>query len=55
MGVIEKPKGYSAEKEVNIKSLVTVLKPALPILAVLVIGTIGFIGWRKQRALKSIG
>lgn len=52
VGVIEMPEGYSAEREVNKKSLVTMLKPALPILAVLVIGAIGFIGWRKQKASK---
>ncbi len=46
VGVIEMPKGYSAEREVTRKSYVELLKPVIPFLIGILICVVLFIIWR---------
>lgn len=49
VGVLEMPKGYFAEREVEKKSLFALFMPWLPVSGVLVIAFAGFIVWRIRR------
>ena len=47
VGVLKMPKGYSAEGEVGKKSVVALLKSAVPYFLTLLLLVIAFIFWRK--------
>ena len=50
VGVIQMPKGYSAEREVGKKSMIGILKPAFPYLIALLAGILmTFFIWRVKR------
>jgi arylsulfatase A-like enzyme len=49
IGVIEMPAGYSAEREVNKKSMIALLKSAMPFFLVLLLGVVGLFMWRRRR------
>lgn len=49
VGVLKMPKGYSAEGEVGKKSVVALLKSAMPYFLILLLLVIAFIFWQKRK------